>query len=150
MNNYSPDNMPLTPKTLIVFIDETGSEYFSDPNNPTFGRAGCATLGRDYKSQLKKPWRKLKREKLGGVSKPFHAADFGQTNPTRKQIFSINRFLQKPFWRFAVMSDYRTQLPEGVDGHRAVSLMTIQFIKRLVTTFDADRLALFFESSFKR
>jgi hypothetical protein len=42
------DSLVLTPNTLLVFIDETGNEDYSDPNNPTFGRGGCAVLGEQY------------------------------------------------------------------------------------------------------
>lgn len=137
-----------TPKTLLVFIDETGNEDYSDPKNPTFGRGGCAVMGRDYRTLIKKPWRKLKRERLGGASKPFHATDFEQSRPTKTQINGINRFLKQPFWRFATMSDSRTKLPDGIDGHRAISLVTINFIRRLVATYgEATDVALVFEAS---
>jgi hypothetical protein len=45
------------------------------------------------------------------------------------------------------MSDVRTVLPEGIDGHRAVSLVTARFISRLTTSHDVDWVALIFESS---
>lgn len=134
--------------TLLVFIDETGNEDYSDPKNPTFGRGGCAVLGGDYKKLIKKPWRKLKRERLGGAAKVFHAAEFEQSRPTKVQITGINRFLQRQFWRFAVMSDARTELPPGIDGHRAVSLVTVNFVRKLVASYEnvAD-VALVFEAS---
>lgn len=137
-----------TPTTLMIFIDETGNEDYSDPKNPTFGRGGCAVMGRDYGKLIKKPWRRLKRQRLGGANKPFHATDFEQSRPTKVQITRINRFLKLPFWRFATMSDSRTELPEGVDGHRAISLVTINFIRRLVATYDdTTDIALVFEAS---
>ena len=43
------DTLPLRPETLLIFIDETGIEDYSDTKNPTFGRGGCAVLGADYK-----------------------------------------------------------------------------------------------------
>jgi Protein of unknown function (DUF3800) len=141
------DSLVLAPDGLVVFIDETGIEDYSDPNNPTFGRGGCAVLGSQYRTLLKKPWRRLKREKLGGALKPFHASAFEQSRPTRVQISAINRFLQQRFWRFAVMSDSRTVLPPGVDGHRAVSLVTVRFVTRLVAEYDVNSVALVFESS---
>ncbi len=140
-------SLHLTPRTLLVFIDETGNEDYSDPANPTFGRGGCAVLGTDYQKLIKRPWRRLKRDKLGGASKPFHAVDFEQTRPSLAQIGAINNFLRRPFWRFAVMSDARTALPAGVDGHRAVSLVTVKFVTRLVATYDVDTVALVFEAS---
>jgi len=142
------DTLTLTPDTIVVFIDETGIEDYSDPRNPTFGRGGCAVLGVDYKRLIKKPWRKLKRKYLGGANKPFHAAEFEQLPPTKAQITAISRFLGRPFWRFAVMSDARTKLPDGVDGHRAVSLVTVNFVKRLVANDEnVTTVALVFEAS---
>ncbi len=147
MPQVVPETLPLTPKMLIVFVDETGIEDYSDPKNPTFGRGGCAVLGGEYRRMIKRPWRKLKREKLGGATKPFHATDFEHSKPTRRQITAINRFLRRPFWRFAVMSDGRTELPPGVDGHRAVSLITVKFVSEMVATFDVNAVALVFEAS---
>lgn len=142
------DTARFFPNDLIVFIDETGNEDFSDPNNPTFGRGGCAVMGSDYKNLVKKPWRKLKREALGGADKPFHATTFQKSNPTLLQITRINSFLKQPFWRFAATSDVKTTLPEGIDGHMAISLVTINFIRKLVGQYrDVSKLALVFESS---
>ena len=141
------DSLKLTSDTLAVFIDETGIEDYSDPKNPTFGRGGCAVLGPQYPKLIKKPWRQLKREKLGGATRLFHATEFEHSGPRKVQISAINRFLRQPFWRFAVMSDAKTALPPGIDGHRAVSLVTVRFVTRLAATSDAEVVALVFESS---
>ncbi len=136
------------PTTLLVFIDETGNEDYSDPKNPTFGRGGCAVIGRDYHSLIKKPWRHLKRERLGGATKPFHATEFEQTRPNKRQINGINSFLRKPFWRFSTMSDSRTEFPTDIDGHRAISVVTINFIRQLMRTYNnVTDVALIFEAS---
>ncbi len=142
------DTLVIRPRMLLVFIDETGIEDYSDLRNPTFGRGGCAVLAADYKKLIKKPWRKLKRERLGGAMKPFHAVEFEQSRPTKDQITGINRFLKRPFWRFAVMSDERTKLPPGIDGHRAVSLVTVKFVTRLAANYEnVTTIALVFEAS---
>lgn len=141
------DTLHVAPETLLVFIDETGIEDYSDPRNPTFGRGGCAVAAAGYQKLLRKPWRKLKREYLGGASKPFHATAFEQSRPTLVQIGALNRFLQLKFWRFAVMSDSRTKLPHGVDGHKAVSVVTIKFVTRLVAMHNTSSVALIFEAS---
>jgi hypothetical protein len=132
---------------LLIFVDETGNEDFSDPNNPTFGRGGCGALHTEYKNRISKPWKRLKRERLGGATKPFHAADFEKTRPTIRQIGGINEFMARPFWRFATMCDARTEFPEGVDAHRAISLVTIQYFARLVAKCDVDVVGLIFEGS---
>lgn len=142
------ESLTLAPTTLVVFVDETGNEDYSDPKNPTFGRGGCAILGINYVKTIKKPWHKLKREVLGGASKPFHAATFEQSKPTLRQIVRINTFLRQPFWRFAVMSDIRTMLPDDVDGHRAISIVTMNFIRKLVATYgNVSKVSLVFEAS---
>jgi hypothetical protein len=142
------DALTHTNNSLLIFIDETGLEDFSDPANPTFGRGGCAVLGGDYVKLIKKPWTRLKREKLGGATKPFHATVFERSRPTLRQISAISAFLRRPFWRFAAMSDGKTQLAPGGDGHRAISLVTINFIRRLVESYATiDDVALVFEAS---
>jgi hypothetical protein len=90
------DIIELPPRSLLVFVDETGNDDLSDPNNPTFGRGGCGVLWPDYKKLIAKPWRKLKRDRLGGALKPFHDSDFEQTGPTLRQIAGINDFLARP------------------------------------------------------
>jgi hypothetical protein len=141
------DELRLPLRSLLVFVDETGDEDFSDPNNPTFGRGGCGALLGEYKLRIKKPWRRLKRDRLGGANKPFHATDFEQSRPTNYQITGINAFMELPFWRFATMCDSRTELPAGVDAHKAISLVTIKYFSRLVAKSDVDVVALIFEGS---
>lgn len=141
------EELKLPVRSMAIFIDETGNEDLGDPKNPTFGRGGCGCLHPAYKELIKKPWRRLKRERLGGANKPFHATDFEQTRPTLRQISGINRFVARPFWRFAVMLDARTELPEGVDAHKAISLMTTAYVSRVVAKSDVDVVALIFEGS---
>ena len=46
------------------------------------------------------------------------------------------------------MSDARTELPPGIDGHKAVSLVTVNFVRKLVATYeDVADVALVFEAS---
>ena len=80
-NNADVLHLPLG--SLLIFVDETGTEDFSDPKNPTFGRGGCGALMPEYKGRIAKPWRRLKRERLGGATKPFHATEFEQARPTK-------------------------------------------------------------------
>lgn len=136
-----------TPRTFLVFIDETGNEDFSDPKNPTFGLGGCGILAPNYKAGLFKPWRRLKRDRLGGALRPFHAVDFEHSRPSMPQIAAINGFLRRPFWRFAVMSDVRTQLPPGIDAHKAVSTVAARYFTRHAAQQDIDTMALIFEDS---
>jgi hypothetical protein len=147
MTQNKADVLHLPSCSLLIFIDETGNEDFSDPKNPTFGRGGCGALMAEYKPRIAKPWRRLKRERLGGATKPFHAVDFEQTRPTMFQITGINAFMARPFWRFATMCDSKTELPPGIDAHKAISLVTVNYFARIVARSDVDVVALIFESS---
>ena len=53
----------LPPRSLLIFVDETGNDDLSGPNNPTFGRGGCGVLLSEYKNSIAKPWRRLKRKR---------------------------------------------------------------------------------------
>jgi len=101
----------------------------------------------EYKRRIAKPWRRLKRERLGGATKPFHSADFEQTRPTMHQITGINAFMALPFWRFATMCDSRTELPPVIDARKAISLVTMNYFARHVSRCDIDVVALIFEAS---
>jgi hypothetical protein len=136
----------LADDALIVFIDETGIEDFSDPQFPIFGRGGMAVLGNQYR-RFRKAWLKLKREYLGGARRPFHAAEFARSNPSLRQIQAINRFVALPFHRFAAMANGATVRPDDIDGHRAVSLLLRNFVINLVAQQDANSVALVFEGS---
>jgi hypothetical protein len=60
------DALVIGPRSLAVFTDETGSEDYGDPAFPVFGYGGCAAVGAEYNKVLAKPWKRLKRERLGG------------------------------------------------------------------------------------
>jgi len=137
----------ITPKMLVVFIDETGNEDFSDPNFPIFGRGGCAVIGKNYKKILEKPWRRLKREKLGGEEKPFHAVEFGQLPPTKAQIHAINSFLKGKFYRFFSMDHLNSNRPKSIDGHQTVSWTFQERLRKIARKLDIDSVVLIFESS---
>jgi hypothetical protein len=52
-----------------------------------------------------------------------------------------------PFWRFATMCDSRTELPAGIDAHKAISLVTMNYFARHVSQGDVDVVPLIFEGS---
>ena len=45
------------------------------------------------------------------------------------------------------MCDHRTELPAGLNAHKAISLVTMSYFARLVSKSDANVLALIFEGS---
>ena len=137
----------IKPRSLVVFIDETGSEDYGDPNFPVFGYGGCAIIGADYDKILAKPWKRLKRARFGGANKPFHTVAFQKSKLTLAQINSINRFVKKPFFRFATISRIDTARPKSIDPHKAVAQATIIKVRNIVSRNDAASVDLVFEDT---
>jgi hypothetical protein len=137
--------------TMMIFLDETGDEQYSDPKHPVFGIGGCALISDEYGRRIFDPWNRLKRDVLGLAGKPFHAVDFEHSKPTparrRAQIAAINLFLTRGFYRLAVTTDINTQRPEGFDGHETVSTVVHELIQRLIARHSSPRCMVFFEHS---
>lgn len=105
----------------IFFIDETGDESRNDTQTPFFGLGGIKVDTKTYK-EICKDWMKCK-DIIGYTNKPFHACDFGQTNPTNQAIQAINEFVEAAFFRFAVYVHKETRrngesLEHNTRGHK--------------------------------
>ena len=88
---------------LIVGVDETGNESFSDKKHPVFGLGGCAVLAKDYFRLLDDPWNYMKKTYFDGTEQVMHASELKK--PTIKQLNALKYFFSKfPFFRFAVMA----------------------------------------------
>jgi hypothetical protein len=89
--------------TLIVGIDETGEEWFSDKKYPVFGLGGCAVMAKDYFRYLDDPWLYLKETYFGGQSTQLHASELH--HPTKEQLKVLEHFFTNlPFFRFVTMA----------------------------------------------
>jgi len=89
--------------TLLVGIDETGHEEFSDPRFPIFGLGGCATLIRNYHQTIDFPWRAMKERHFAGADTQLHAAE-DMTNATAEQMDAVGNFFRTAqFFTFATM-----------------------------------------------
>lgn len=141
------NTLVIKPRALMVFIDETGNEDYSDPAFPVFGYGGCAVIEEEYNKILAKPWRQLKRERLGGAKKPFHTTDFQKSQPTRYQISGINSFVKNRFFRFAAITSIDTKRPDNMNAHKAVSVASIIKIKNIIAQSDIDSVDLVFEET---
>ncbi len=137
----------ITRATLMIFLDETGDEQYTDPNHPVFGIGGCAVMSDDYVRRVQKPWNLLKRDALGLVAQPFHAVDFERSRPTMEKILAINMFLMRGFHRIAVTTDRHTERPKGYDGHESVSTILFEYTRRLLRTYSTRRCVIIFEHS---
>jgi Protein of unknown function (DUF3800) len=132
---------------LLVFLDETGNEQYSDPRHPVFGIGGCSIISDDYARCIEKPWNTLKRDVLGLAGAAFHAVDFEQSRPTPRQISAISTILTRDFYRLAVTTDINTKRPDGFDGHETVSTVIFDYIRRLIGRHSVRKCMVFFEQS---
>jgi Protein of unknown function (DUF3800) len=143
------NQLQLVPDTLLIFLDETGDEKYSDPKHPVFGIGGCALTSNEYASRMVGPWEALKNDVLGLAGQPFHAVDFERARRPRQQrhaeISAINQFLMRSFYRLAVTTDINTKRPAGFDGHATVSTVIFEYIRRLIARHTTRRCMVFFE-----
>src|SRR3954453_13606754 len=88
---------PIPPANLLIFLDDTGDENYSDKRHPVFGIGGCAIVSDEYFRRTQKPWNLLKERVVGLGGKPFQAVDFEPSRPTMLQIEEINQFTARGF-----------------------------------------------------
>jgi len=132
---------------LVVFIDETGEEKFSDVNNPLFGLGGCAVMASSYNQEIRLPWTNLK-EKHFKNSKILHAADLYQ--PNQRQILSLASFFKgKKFFRFASIITDNTELHTKFKPFQVVAISVCQRLIDLINInkLKPNRLFILFEHS---
>lgn len=98
----------ISPKTLVVFVDETGQIQMADPAHPVFGFGACAMLADDYESHLSAPWRAL-----AGI--PKHAK--GRTLNGRQRKALVQFFQGARFKRMGI-SVHRGTTFAGFDAIR--------------------------------
>lgn len=100
---HESGNIDVPDTSLIVGIDETGSETYSDKSHPVFGIGGCAVMAKDYFSILEDPWHYMKETYFDGADQPLHASEL--IKPTIEQLSALKYYFSNfPFFRFAVMS----------------------------------------------
>lgn len=142
----SQEPIILEPSCLLVFIDETGDEAFSDPQHPVFGLGGCAMLVADYTALIRPRWRQMKESFFGGPDVPLHASEL--KSPSQAQItalcevFAIDRFT-----RVVAVASSKTAFPDGHPPYQLIALTLIRRIERAGSRFPLSRLALIVESS---
>ncbi len=137
----------LVSSDLLVFIDETGEEKFSDNNNPLFGLGGCAVMEPMYSQEIRLPWNRLK-EKHFDIEKALHAADLYQ--PSVEQVRSLASFFKEgSFLRFASIVTEKAELPPLFNPFQIVAYSVCKRIVDLVNINDLrpSRFVFLFEHS---
>jgi hypothetical protein len=136
----------LYPNDLLLAIDETGIEDFSDPNYPLFGLGGCAVLAGQYFDAIDGPWTSLKEQHFGSTSIPLHAAELRGATPA--QIAAIGEFFRNNhFFRLAALVTDKTELPYWIPPYQAVAMTLMQHLAGIATIVPFRRVGIIFESS---
>lgn len=120
------------PRSLLVFLDETGCDKFKNPAYPVFGLGGCAVLAANYTAAIDQPWRALKRQFLGSDQLPLHAAEFRRqlTQPGAHQRMA-DFFSAGQFWRFAAMVPIDADLG-GAATYRAAAMVVFNRLRDIL------------------
>jgi hypothetical protein len=131
---------------LLVFVDETGDEAFSDPKHPVFGLGGCATLVGDYVNAVRPAWCKIKDQCFGGTHSALHANELRE--PSVKQLSALGTFFNtERFSRLAAVASYSSVLPTEYDPYQIVSRCFLARVEKAALRFAFTRVALLMESS---
>lgn len=142
----SADSVVLEPTCLLVFLDETGDELFSDPRHPVFGLGGCAILVADYDQLVRTPWRQMKSRHFGGSDAPLYANELSA--PSTEQLKALGDFFATGrFARLAAVASGRTEFPDGYPPYQLVSRTLCARIERIASHLTFSRIALLMESS---
>lgn len=140
------EELRISPRTMVVCLDETGNESFNDPNYPMFGLAGWACLAGHVDQAVTQPWWPVQAS-FRADQLPLHAADLRPDEITPEQGDSLlSYFLGGAFHRLAVVL-FEGAIPADVDPlHLAYRLICDQVLTHAVR-LDADALVVLFEES---
>lgn len=135
-----------TPDTFLLFIDETGEEYFPDPNFPIFGYGAIGLPAHLYPTNIVIPWEYLKENAFGGKDKPLHAADLKQ--PSNQQLKLLDTFFRRcAFCRVAAILSDKTVFDKGIDIHHVVARGFYNRITDVCKWTVFDQIFMIFEDS---
>lgn len=141
-------NEPVTlePSCLLVFVDETGDESFSDSQHPVFGLGGCALPVSDYTAFIRPRWLEMKERHFGGRVKRLHANEL--SSPSSAQIAALCEFFSTGrFTRVVSVASSKTAFPDGHPPYQSIALSLLKRVERAAGRFRLSRLALIVESS---
>lgn len=145
---FAGDNKPVTlePSCLLVFVDETGDEGFSDALHPVFGLGGCALLVADYTGFVRPQWLEMKQQHFGGRDKRLHANELSSPSPA--QIAALCEFFSTDrFTRVVSVASSKTAFPGGHPPFQLIALSLLKRIEHAASRFLLSRLAMIVESS---
>lgn len=131
---------------LLVFIDETGDELFSDPQHPVFGLGGCAVLVGEYVNYVRPLWQRIKDRYFEGADISLHANELRSL--TAAQLKALGDFFAlRHFARLAAVASGKSLLPDEYSPYQLVSRALLARIERIALRFSFSRIVLLMESS---
>lgn len=148
--NVEGDSQPivLNSSCLLVFVDDTGDEQFSNPAHPVFGLGGCAITVADYDKVLASPWREMKDTYFSGQCSALHASDPALGTASQEQYAALSRvFSDARFSRFAAVATRSTCIPKTLHPYQVVAAALIRRIERCAARYSFTKVALILESS---
>jgi len=142
----TPDGyQEISPNTLILFVDETGTPNLKDPKAPYFGLGGLIVLGKDYYNDVEIPWHRLKNNYFDGTTKPLHASDI---NPSKLQIESLNNFFQtQNFGRFGITITHKSIIEIERPIEELITGIFWETLKNVINEFKWNDLLVIFEEN---
>jgi hypothetical protein len=146
MNPPEIGHLAIDPQSLLIFVDETGHEFLSDPNYPIFGLGGCAITASAYVEVVAEPWRRWKDEHFEGIDIPFHAAElYGMRNNAVEalgEFFRIGRFS-----RFGAIIKNTTTLDKAIEIYAVIAGAVVKRIEEVARFYTFGSLTFIFEAS---
>lgn len=138
-------SLRLGEQTLVVVIDDTGHEEFSDPNYKVFGLGGCAFMVRDYQRLIEQPWNYMCKTFFPEEKRPLHATDIRFSS---EQMAALKHFFEKfDFFRIATTASYKTKNEVDRNFIDIVGASLLSRICEIGKWADFDRLFILFEAS---
>ena len=132
--------------TILIFLDETGDQLFSDKKFPIFGLGGCIIQVKHFNNQISIPWNRMKEKYFNGARKDLHAADL--RDPSGKQINALNNFFSKyEFGRIASLTGEKSLFPKDLKPYLMVSRSLWERIAHVIKWIPCTQIFIIFEYS---
>lgn len=142
MPTLKPSNL-----CLLIYLDETGHEQFSDPHYPIFGIGGCAVLTESCHRLLEIPWRQMKKSVFGDSDTPLHASSTLRSATAEQRGGIAEFFRDMLFSRFAAVIRFDSPIPHIYPPYQIVAGTVLKRLEQLAMPYPFDSMALIFEAS---
>lgn len=145
-NPRDQSSLTLAPRSLAVFVDDTGHEELAKTHQ-VYGLGGCAALGRDIERLIHQPWKELRQRITGSADAPLHAHKF-PTIAKPKDFEAVAQFFRAhTFWRFGAVFTTETKLLPDITRLQTMRGVLEKRIDHIVQMTLCNEVKIVFESS---